>query len=64
MKSLVIYYSFEGNTKFISEHIANTINAVIAELKPIKDINASGMMKIAWGMRQLVSERGGNSLLP
>lgn len=56
MKSLVIYYSFEGNTKFIAEHIANTINADIAELKPIKDINASGMMKIAWGVRQLVSE--------
>ncbi|HBR09828.1 TPA: flavodoxin, partial [Candidatus Acetothermia bacterium] len=29
MKILVIFYSFEGNTKLIAENIAETINADI-----------------------------------
>lgn len=56
MKTLVIYYSHDGNTRFISETIAGAINADIAELKPQKTIKASGMMMVAWGVRQLVSQ--------
>ena len=39
MKKLVVYYSFEGNTKLISTAIANEIGADILELKPIMDLH-------------------------
>ena len=42
MKILVIFYSFEGNTKLIAENIAETINADILELKPRKETLMGG----------------------
>jgi flavodoxin len=33
MKKLIIYYSHDGNTKFIAESIAKEINADITEIK-------------------------------
>lgn len=56
MKTLVVYYSHDGNTKFISQTMADAIEADVAELKPQKTINASGVMMFAWGVRQLVSQ--------
>lgn len=49
MKTLVIYYSLTGNTKFIAETIAKAVNADLLELKPQKDINPKGLMKYFWG---------------
>lgn len=40
MKSLVVYYSFSGNTRLIAETVAVAINADIEELKPEKPLNA------------------------
>ena len=45
MKKLVIFYSFEGNTKYIAENIAEAVDADILELKPVKDIKSNGFMK-------------------
>ena len=45
MKSLVIFYSLEGNTKLIATTIATTINADILELKPNKKYHNSGFKK-------------------
>jgi len=41
MKTLVVYYSLEGNTKFIAETISKTVGADLLELKPIKDISST-----------------------
>lgn len=49
-KVLVVYYSLEGNTRFVAEAIAGLANADILELKPIKDISP-GLMKYLWGGR-------------
>jgi len=49
MKTLVIFYSFEGNTKLIAENIAKTIDADILELKPKNEIKTKGFMKYVWG---------------
>jgi flavodoxin len=57
MKTLIIYYSFEGNTRFIAETIANTINADILELKPKEEIKSKGFMKYVWGGRQVVRQK-------
>jgi len=54
MKKLVIFYSFEGNTKYIAENIAEAVGADILELKPKKDVSSGGFMKYLWGGRQVV----------
>jgi len=54
MKNLVIFYSFEGGTKYIAENIAEAIDADILELKPKKEITSTGIMKYLWGGRQVV----------
>ncbi|MBU1132103.1 NAD(P)H-dependent oxidoreductase [Patescibacteria group bacterium] len=55
MKILVIYYSLDGNTKFISEKIAESIGADILELKPKKElVPASGFLRYFWGGRQAI----------
>ena len=53
-KKLVIYYSFEGSTKFIAQTIAQTLKADLLELKPVKEIHSKGFMKYFWGGRQVV----------
>ncbi len=55
MKTLVIYYSYSGNTKLVAETVAQMLHADIEELQPVKPLNASGAGYVAWGLRQLVS---------
>lgn len=45
MKSLVIYYSFEGDTKLIGDAIADEIGADILELRPVVEISSKDYMK-------------------
>ena len=52
MKKLIIFYSFEGNTKLIAENIAKAIDADILELKPEKEIKTKSFMKFFWGGKQ------------
>lgn len=54
MKTLVVFYSFEGNTKLIAENIAETINADILELKPKKEMKSRGFMKYVWGAKTVI----------
>jgi len=54
---LVIYYSLEGNTKFIAKIIADTIEAELLELKLKKDIPQRGFMKYLLGGLQVFTKR-------
>jgi flavodoxin len=54
MKTLIIYYSFEGSTKLIAETIKNKLDADILELKLKKDIKTHGFMKYVWGGKMVV----------
>ncbi len=54
LKKLVIFYSFEGNTRFIAEGIKDITGADLLELKPKKDMNAKGFMKYVWGGTQVM----------
>lgn len=54
MKKLVVYYSLEGNTRYIAENIASEIGADVLELKPVADIKNSRFTKYLWGGRQVV----------
>jgi len=57
MKAIVIYYSFEGNTKLIAKEIAGAINAHLAEIKPEKEIESKGFMKYIWGGSQVMMKK-------
>ncbi|MBT9130480.1 MAG: hypothetical protein DDT40_00602 [candidate division WS2 bacterium] len=50
---LVVYYSLEGNTKFIAEILKEVLWADLLELKPENEINSRGIMKYLWGGRQV-----------
>lgn len=52
MKKLIVFYSFEGNTKYIAESIAKAINADTLEIRPKKDIKSKGVMKYFFGGKQ------------
>ncbi|PID58798.1 flavodoxin [candidate division KSB3 bacterium] len=49
MKKIVIFYSFEGNTRLIANTIAKTVDADILELTPKDEIQSTGIMKYVWG---------------
>lgn len=57
MKALVIYYSFQGNTKLIAESIGTAIGADIEEIKPKKEIVSKGFMKYVWGGSQVMMKK-------
>lgn len=54
MKTLIVYYSLEGNTRFIAETISRSVNGDILELKPEKDIPSKGFLKFVIGGKQVV----------
>lgn len=54
LKKLVVYYSFEGNTRFIANVIASSIRADLLELKPVKELSSKGFTKYFWGGRQVI----------
>ena len=53
-KSLVIYYSLEGNTALIAKAIAETLHADLLELQLVKSIPNKGFFKFFWGGKQVM----------
>lgn len=54
MKSIVIYYTLEGNTKYAAEMLAKILDADLLELTPTKPIKSLGFSKFIWGGKQVV----------
>jgi len=52
MKSLVIYYSLEGNCELIANLIKAEFGSDILRLKPIVDLKTHGLLRYAWGGKQ------------
>jgi len=52
-KKLIVYYSLDGNTRFVAENIAKIINADLLELKPLAEEVPRNFMKYFWGGRQV-----------
>lgn len=62
-KKLVVYYSFDGNTRFIAKVIADAVHADVLELKVDAEPPKKGFMKYFWGGRQVMT-RQVPSLIP
>lgn len=54
MKALVVFYSLEGNTKFIAGTIARELNCDSLELRPEKEFPKSKFRKYIWGGKSVV----------
>lgn len=54
MKTLIVYYSLEGNTEYAAERIAETCGFETLRLVPVKKYPDSGFKKFFWGGKSAV----------
>ena len=54
MKSIIVYYSLEGNTAYAADKIATEIGADTLRIKPVKTYPSSGFRKFLWGGKSAV----------
>ncbi len=54
MKTLVVYYSLEGNTEYVAEKLKNRIGADLLKLVPKKAYHDKGFAKFFWGGKSAV----------
>ena len=54
MKTLIVYYSLEGNTAYAAGRIAAEIGAGTLRLEPEKEYPSSGFRKFFWGGKSAV----------
>ena len=54
MKTLVVYYSLEGNTEYVAEKIREAVGADLLKLVPKKAYHDKGLAKFFWGGKSAV----------
>jgi flavodoxin len=54
MKTLVVYYSYEGNCAVVAEELKKVLGADLLELKTADEKKRTGFAKYAWGGKQVV----------
>jgi flavodoxin len=54
MKTLVAFYSLDGNTRYIAETIAKQLHADLLEIKPKKEYPSQGFMKYFLGGKSAI----------
>lgn len=54
MRTLIVFYSLEGNTAFAAEKISGILGAELLRLEPEKEYPHSGMKKFLWGGKSAV----------
>ncbi|MFZ5974918.1 MAG: flavodoxin family protein [Bacillota bacterium] len=53
-KTLIIYYSLDGNTQFVANALAEKLGADLLPIKPVKDLQKKGFWKFFFGGMQVV----------
>lgn len=53
MKTLVVYYSFDGNCEFIAGEIGKILGADLLRLETVDEKKRTGLAKFVWGGRQV-----------
>lgn len=56
-KGLIVYYSLEGNTDFISNKLSNELSFDTLKIKPKEEIKSKGFMKYIWGGAQVFMKK-------
>ncbi len=56
MKTAIVYYSMLGNTKFVAEKIAKTLEADFIQIEPETAYPNKGIKKFFWGGKSAVME--------
>ena len=54
MKTLIVYYSLEGNTEYVANRIKDRISADLLRLVPKKAYHDKGFAKFFWGGKSAV----------
>ena len=54
MKSVVVYYSLEGNTDYAAQRISEAIGADLVRLRPVKAYPNGRIHKFLWGGKSAV----------
>lgn len=54
MKTLIVYYSLEGNTDFAAKKIAEELQADLLRIEPEKSYPDKGFKKFLWGGKSAV----------
>ena len=49
MKTLIVYFSLEGNTEYAAKQISSGIGADTLQIKPVKEYPTKGFKKFLWG---------------
>ena len=49
MKTLIVYYTLEGNTHYAAKKIASLLDADVLRVKPVKTYPRKGFRKFLWG---------------
>lgn len=56
-KSLILFYSLEGDTRKASEYLSKQLDIPYEEIKPVKDIKTKGFMKYLLGGAQVIRKK-------
>lgn len=54
MKTLIVYYTLEGNTHYAAKKIASLLDADVLRIKPVKTYPRKGFRKFLWGGKSAV----------
>ena len=54
MKTLIVYYTLEGNTHYAAKKIASAIGADVLRINPVKTYPKKGFRKFFWGGKSAV----------
>lgn len=54
MKTIIVYYSLEGNTDLVARLVADQIGADMIRLEPEKEIPKNGFHKFFWGGKSVL----------
>ena len=61
MKTAVVYYSLQGNIRYVAEKVAKETGADLIELIPVKAYPDKGMVKFIWGGSAVTFKKKQNS---
>lgn len=56
-KKIILFYSFEGNTRRVAHFLSEELDIPCEEIKPIKDLSSKGFSKYLWGGTQVIMKK-------